>query len=53
MSQIVEYYQRLRKRGAFIEQYKKESLFSDNLDEFDHSWYIYIYIYIYIWCLVK
>lgn len=30
-------YDRLRRRNAFLEQYRKEPMFSDNLDEFDES----------------
>lgn len=30
-------YDRLRKRNAFLEQYRKESMFSDGLEEFDSS----------------
>lgn len=32
-----EQYDRLRKRNAFMDQYRRESLFSDNLDEFDSA----------------
>merc|ERR1719347_967432 len=30
-------YDKLKKRDAFLEQFKKEAMFSDNLDEFDDS----------------
>jgi len=30
-------YDKLRKREAFLDQFKKEAIFSDNLDEFDDS----------------
>ena len=30
-------YDKMRKREAYLEQFKKESMFSDNLDEFDES----------------
>lgn len=30
-------YDKLRKRNAFLEQYKKQSMFSDSLEEFDSS----------------
>lgn len=30
-----EQYDRLRKRNAFMDQYRREALFADNLDEFD------------------
>lgn len=32
-----EQYDRLRKRNAFLNQYQKEPMFEDSLDEFDHS----------------
>ncbi|KAF9886323.1 gamma-tubulin [Aspergillus nanangensis] len=34
---IVQQYDRLRKRNAFLEQYKKESPFSDGFGEFDEA----------------
>ncbi|KAJ5620736.1 hypothetical protein N7510_004720 [Penicillium lagena] len=34
---IVQQYDRLRKRNAFLEQYKKEAPFSDGLGEFDEA----------------
>ncbi|KAL3479764.1 tubulin gamma chain [Aspergillus californicus] len=34
---IVQHYDRLRKRNAFLEGYKKEAPFSDGLDEFDEA----------------
>ncbi|GAQ10610.1 tubulin gamma chain [Aspergillus lentulus] len=34
---IVQQYDRLRKRNAFLEQYKKESPFTDGLGEFDEA----------------
>ena len=30
-------YDKMRKREAYLEQFKKEAIFSDNLDEFDDS----------------
>ena len=30
-------YDKLKKRDAFLDQFKKEDMFSDNLDEFDDS----------------
>ncbi|RKO95867.1 tubulin C-terminal domain-like protein, partial [Caulochytrium protostelioides] len=33
----VDQYDRLRKRNAFLEQYKRERIFSDGLEEFDSS----------------
>uniref|UniRef100_A0A1B6MUZ4 Tubulin gamma chain n=2 Tax=Graphocephala atropunctata TaxID=36148 RepID=A0A1B6MUZ4_9HEMI len=33
----LQQYDKLRKREAFLEQFRKESMFKDNLDELDHS----------------
>ena len=33
----VKQYDKLRSRNAFLENYRQESMFSDNLDEFDQS----------------
>ena len=30
-------FEKLMKRGAFIDQYKQQPIFKDNLDEFDSS----------------
>lgn len=34
---MLDQYDRLRKRNAFLEQYKKESMFENGLEEFDES----------------
>ncbi|KAK9451393.1 Tubulin/FtsZ, GTPase domain-containing protein [Limtongia smithiae] len=34
---ILDQYDRLRKRNAFLESYKREPMFADNLDEFDDA----------------
>lgn len=34
---INKQYEKLRKRNAFLENYKKENIFRDNLEEFDDS----------------
>lgn len=34
---VLDQYERLRKRGAFLDQYKKQPMFEDNLDEFDNA----------------
>ena len=34
---ILRQYDKLRKREAFMDQFKKEAIFKDNLDEFDSS----------------
>lgn len=33
----VDQYDRLRQRKAFLDQYRREAMFSDSLDEFDQS----------------
>lgn len=33
----LEQYDKLRKREAFLDQFRKEAMFQDNLDEFDNS----------------
>jgi tubulin gamma len=40
----VSQYDKLRKRNAFLEQYRREPIFADGLEEFDHSRLVsYIY----------
>ncbi|OTF82852.1 hypothetical protein BLA29_007834, partial [Euroglyphus maynei] len=34
---IVSQYDKLRKRGAFLDRFKNEEIFSQNLEEFDNS----------------
>lgn len=34
---MLDQYDRLKKKNAFLDQYKKEKMFSDNLDEFDDA----------------
>lgn len=33
----LDQYSKLRKRNAFIDQYRKETIFENDLDEFDDS----------------
>jgi len=33
----LQQYDKLRKREAFLEQFRKETMFKDNLEELDHS----------------
>jgi tubulin gamma len=33
----ISQYDKLRKRNAFLEQYRREPMFEDNLDEFDSA----------------
>ncbi|CAG8754436.1 3577_t:CDS:2, partial [Acaulospora morrowiae] len=35
LKRTCDQYDRFRKRGAFLDSYRKEDMFSDNLDEFD------------------
>ena len=37
---MLDQYDRLRKRNAFMEMYKKEKMFEDSLDEFDIARYL-------------
>ena len=37
LKRTVDQYDKLRKRNAFLDQYKKEAMFSDGLEEFDSS----------------
>lgn len=39
---MLDQYDRLRKRNAFLEQYKKEEMFANGLEEFDDSRYVSI-----------
>ena len=34
---MLDQYDRLRKRNAFLQDYKKEEMFANGLDEFDDS----------------
>lgn len=34
---VLQQYDKLRKREAFLEQFRKEKMFEDNLDELDSS----------------
>ena len=37
LSRLLAQYDKLRKSGAFLNVYRKEAMFSDNLDEFDNA----------------
>ena len=37
---MLDQYDRLRKRNAFMEMYKKEKMFEDSLEEFDVARYV-------------
>ena len=39
LKRTCDHYDRFRKRGAFLEQFKKEDMFADNLEEFDVARY--------------
>ena len=34
---MIDQFDRLRRRNAFVEQYKKENIFADGLEEFDDA----------------
>ena len=34
---MIDQFDRLRRRNAFVEQYKKEKIFQDGLEEFDDA----------------
>jgi tubulin gamma len=34
---LLNQYDRIRSRNAFLDNYRKEPMFADSLDEFDHS----------------
>lgn len=40
---MVDQYDKLRKRNAFLEQYKKEKMFENSYDEFDDARYAQAY----------
>lgn len=37
---MIDQFDRLRKRNAFLEQYKKEKMFENGLEEFDDARYV-------------
>ena len=37
---MIDQFDRLRKRNAFMEQYKKEKMFENGLEEFDDARYV-------------
>jgi hypothetical protein len=39
LKKMTDQYDRLRKRNAFLDQYKKEPMFENGLEEFDESRY--------------
>ena len=38
---MLDQFDRLRKRNAFVEQYKKEKMFENGLEEFDDARHVY------------
>ena len=38
---MLNQYDKLRKRNAFMEMYKKEKMFKNGLEEFDVAWYVF------------
>lgn len=45
---MLDQFNRLIARKAFLEQYKKEKLFENGLEEFDDAKYVVLLIHIYI-----
>lgn len=39
---MIDQFDRLRKRNAFLEQYKKEKMFENGLEEFDDARYVFV-----------
>jgi tubulin gamma len=39
---MLDQFDKLRKKNAFLEQYKKERMFENNLDEFDDARFFFI-----------
>lgn len=37
---MIDQFDRLRRRNAFVEQYKKEKIFENGLEEFDDARYV-------------
>ena len=44
----VSQYDKLRKRNAFLEQYRREPMFADGLEEFDSARYCGLQLYIHL-----
>ena len=49
---MLDQYDRLRKRNAFLDQYKKESMFHNDLSEFDESRYANFFAILSSVCMV-
>jgi tubulin gamma len=49
---MLDQFNRLITRKAFLEQYKKEKLFENGLEEFDDAKYVVLLIRIFIRCYV-
>lgn len=45
---MIDQFDRLRKRNAFIDQYKKEKIFENGLEEFDDARYVASLLYMLI-----
>jgi tubulin gamma len=45
---MLDQFNRLITRKAFLEQYKKEKLFENGLEEFDDAKYVVLLIHLYI-----
>ena len=42
---MLDQFDRLRKRNAFLEQYKKEKVFQDGLEEFDDAKCVFVLLF--------
>ena len=40
---MIDQFDRLKRRNAFLEQYKKEKIFENGLEEFDDARYVFFF----------
>ena len=48
----ISQYDKLRKRNAFLDQYRKEPMFEENLDEFDSARYAICFMCCFVYAVV-
>ena len=48
----VSQYDKLRRRNAFLDQYRKEPMFADGLEEFDSSRLVLLCSFLYYFCFM-
>ena len=46
----VSQYDKLRRRNAFLDQYRKEPMFADGLEEFDSSRLVFLCSFLHYFC---